>query len=115
MDKSILFLRDISIGLLEISTKKLSRIENVTSEHMIYENIVPPFDWFYHDSILIIPDPVLLPHENCNQKIYLSSQEIQCKGKSVVFFHMEEKESYFIASSLTLPEYNKVKNGLNYL
>ncbi|KGX84136.1 hypothetical protein [Pontibacillus litoralis] len=115
MENQILFSHNISIGLLEVSTSKFSRLDNVGKDHVIFERIKAPFNWYFHDTIMVIPDPVSVARKDWNKKIFLCSQEIECQGEFIIFCHMNKKVDKIIqADSLTLPEYQHIKDGLNF-
>lgn len=102
-----------SIGYLDVEKMTFSRMDNVDREHFIFKNIQAPFDWYFHNEIMIIPDPILSPRKNWNKTIFIDNQEINCKGKFVVFFHFEKvREGIHFATSLTLPEFRYIENEL---
>lgn len=112
-DLSIVFQSKISIAYLDIEKMELSRIDKVDKNHFIYNHIKAPFDWYFHDSIMIIPDPKPAPRKNWNKTITVDGQIIECMGQYVVFYHYEQiGDLYNIASSLTLPEFDYIKSEL---
>jgi hypothetical protein len=111
----IFFASKKSIAYLDVETMELSRIDNVGANHFIFENIKAPFDWFFQDTIMIIPDPVPASRRNWNNVVRIYDQEILCKGKFIIFLHFEKMEGYDFATSLTLPEYNYIKNGISVM
>jgi len=109
----IAFESRISIGYLNIEQMDFTRINNVGSNNPIYKNIEPPFDWYRHGNIMIIPDPIAFPGENWNKEISVGGQEIECFGKFVTFFNFkEDQDKYYLATSLTLPEFEHIKREL---
>ncbi|WP_125771141.1 hypothetical protein [Companilactobacillus furfuricola] len=90
------------------------RINNVNEHHDIFKNITENFEWYNHESIMIIPDPISAPRRNWYQELFLCKQNIDCPGKFVVFFHfINYKNQLYYATSLTLPEFLHIKYGLN--
>lgn len=112
-DLMIVFSSKNSIGYLDIEKMELTRIDNVDKTHFIYGHIKPPFDWYFHDAIMIIPDPVPSPRKNWNKTITIADQVIECVGQYIVFYHFKDRDDFFtIASSLTLPEFEYLKSNL---
>lgn len=112
-NKDILFKSHLSIGILNVITMDFKRVENVNKHHEIFKRIKPPFDWYYHDKIMIIPDAIPVPKEEWNKIVNICGQEINCVGKFIYFFHFEIVENNLnFVSSLKLPEYIHIKNGL---
>lgn len=112
-NEKIIFDTLLSIGCLDISTMNFFRLNNVEKSHEIFERIVAPFDFYYHDDILIIPDPIPKEKVNWNKMVSLYGQEIECIGRYVYFFHFDDISDYVNrVRSLTLPEYNYVEQGL---
>lgn len=111
-DCRILFGSNLSIGVLDVLTMDFKRVENVNENHEIFKRIKPPFDWYYHDKIMIIPDIIPTPKEDWDKVVNVCGQEIECVGKFIYFFHFEIIDNGSHATSLTLPEYDHVKNGL---
>lgn len=108
------FAATLSIGYLDVETMKLTRINNVKQNHFIFETIRSPFDWYYHESIMIIPDPAPVPRKNWNSNIYVCQQNIECNGKFIAFFHFKKYDGNMnYATSLTLPEFEHINNELN--
>lgn len=112
MNDTLAFGRNLSIGFLDVATMKLTRLENINESHYLFERLQMPFDFYYQDKIMIIPDPIATAKPNWNKMIQVCNQEIECQGNFICFFHFEEKESMNYVTSLTLPEYNHIKNGL---
>lgn len=116
MEKTVMFLRNISIGLLEISTSKFSRLENVGKEHAIFEKIKPPFDWYFYDNILVIPDPVPIAREKWYKKVGINDFGIECRGSFLVFFNfIEVNDGIVLADSLTLPQFEFLKRSIRWV
>lgn len=112
-DVSICFEADLSIGLFLVADKRLLRINKVNKRHPIFDNIKAPFDWYFKNNILIIPDPVPIASANWDNQVTFLGQNIECPGEFVAFFHYEQKRADgLIASALTLPEYDYVKSAL---
>ena len=63
-------------------------------------------------NILIIPDPIATARENWNKVVTVCNQKIACVGEFICFFHFDETEKVILVSSLTLPEYDHVKRGI---
>ncbi len=112
MNDNLVFSKKLSVGFLDISTMELSRKENINKDHLLFERIKPPFDFYYHDKILIIPDPIATARENWNKVVTVCNQKIACVGEFICFFHFDETEKVILVSSLTLPEYDHVKRGI---
>lgn len=111
-DGNLAFGKDLSAGFLDVSTMELTRIENINEDHVLFERIQPPFDFYYHGKILIIPDPVAAARENWDKVVTVCNQRIECTGKFICFFHFEEIENINFVSSLTLPEFEHIKQGI---
>lgn len=91
-----------------------TRINNVNEHHYIFKNITAPFDWYYHENIMVIPDPVFAPRKNWHEELFICEQSIECPGTFVAFFHFENyKDKLYYATSLTMPEFEHIKDGLN--
>lgn len=112
MNDTLVFGRNISVGFLDVATMKMTRLENINDSHYIFKRLQMPFDFFYHGKILIIPDPIAVARPNWNKIVNVCNQEIECRGKFICFFHFEEKGAINYVTSLTLPEYKHIKNGL---
>lgn len=106
------FTRNLSMGYLNVEKMRFERIDNVNTNHPVFKHIKPPFDWYFQDEILIIPDPVSSPRKNWNKIITLDNQKIECKGNFFCFFHFKQKDSINLVESLTLPEYTHIKKSL---
>ncbi|WP_071130173.1 hypothetical protein [Enterococcus timonensis] len=112
-DDDIGFANNVSIGFLDVSTMELTRIDHVDENHFIFTRIQSSFDWFYQGDVMIIPDPVPTPRRNWNKIASVNGQEIECMGEFIVFFHFENiKGKLNFATSLSLPEFNHIKQGL---
>lgn len=109
----ISFPNSFSIGLLDVEKMQLHRVNNVNIHYWIFKHIEGPYEWYYHNSIMIIPDPIPCSRKNWNNNIFVGSQEIECNGEFIAFFHFEIKEHKLnVASSLTLPEFEHVRREL---
>lgn len=51
------FGNNLSIGILDIETMKMVRIEGVDKTHELFKFILTPFDCYSHGQIKIFPDP----------------------------------------------------------
>ncbi|MGX7196333.1 hypothetical protein [Enterococcus olivae] len=112
-DLMIVFSPKNSIGYFDIENQELIRIDGIEKNHFIYEHIKPPFDWYFHDDIMIIPDPIPSPRKKWNKTITVANQVIKCTGQYIVFYHFKERNDLFnFASSLTLPEFEYLKSNL---
>ena len=89
-NEKIIFDTLLSIGCLDIATMNFFRLNNVEKSHDIFEKIVAPFDFYYHDDILIIPDPIPKEKVNWNKMVSLYGQEIECIGRYIYFFHFDD-------------------------
>lgn len=112
MNDNLGFGENLSVGFLDVSTMELTRIENVNKNHFLFQRIKPPFDFYYHDKILIIPDSVVTTRGNWNKTVTVCNQKIECIGEFICFFHFEEMEKINLVTSLTLPEFEHIKQGL---
>lgn len=112
-DTLIVFQNNLSIARLNIDTMELERIQDVSREY-IDKNIKVPFDFYYHDKILIIANSFKQPNKNWTKNLYLCNQEIETKGKKYIyFFHYEKIKNGIIASSLNFPEFEHIRRGIN--
>lgn len=107
------FVYNISVGVLDLSTMELKRVNDVQENHFIFERIAVPFNFYYQNSIFVIPDSIPTPRGNWNKKIIFYGQEIECVGKYIFFFsHKKLKEGNFV-KSLKLSEFEYVKKGIS--
>lgn len=111
----IAFANKFSIGLLDLTTEKLIRLSDVNRDHEIFNRIQIPFDWFYQDEIMIIPDSVPTARINWSKDIYVNGQKIDCVGEFILFCHFDKIESMNFATSLSLPEFETIKNGIEII
>lgn len=108
----IIFTNNSSIGLLDVRTMEFTRINKVNKGHPIYTKIKAPFNWYYQNNIMIIPDPIPNARPTWSKALFIDTQEIICHGSFVVFFHFEVyKDQLNVAKSLTLPEYGFLKKA----
>lgn len=113
-NNDVLFGSNLSIGVLNVVSMEMERIDNVTKEHRIFNRIVAPFDWYFHDEIMIIPDVRPTPKKNWNKVVNVCEQEIECIGECIYFFHFEIVENKFnYVTSLTLPEFDHIRKGIS--
>lgn len=112
-DNNIFFGANLSIGVLNVNDMELRRVESVNKNHEIFKRISVPFDWYFHDNIMIIPDSVPKPKKNWNENVNICGQEIECVGEFIYFFHFEIIENINFVSSLKLPEYIHIKKGMS--
>lgn len=62
---------------------------------------------------MIIPDPMPTTKLNWSKTLFIDTQEIECQGRFVAFFHFEvHKNKVNIAESLALPEYEFLKRAI---
>lgn len=107
------FANKLSVGFLDVSSMELTRLDNVDQNHFIFTRIQTPFDWYYQNDIIIIPDPVPRARANWNKTVYVFDQEIECVGEFISFFHFEKIKEMNYVTSLSLPEFDYIKKGIN--
>lgn len=111
---SIAFAHNISIIILNVETKELTR-EIVNKDHWIFKEIQAPFDYYQHNAIVIIPSPKISARKNWEKNIFLCNQELDCSGKFIAFFHLEKFVDHIIlANSLTQEEHDHIENGIRF-
>ncbi|GEQ62008.1 hypothetical protein VL4N_13860 [Vagococcus lutrae] len=114
-NNDIVFNSNLSVGVLNIISMELTRIDGVNEKHEIFRRIVAPFDWYFHEEIMLIPDSKPMPKQNWEKVLYLCEQEIRCIGQFVYFFHFEILDNNInFVTSLTLPEYDHIKKGISF-
>lgn len=107
-----------SVVLLSIEDRQLTWLSKIEKEHAIFKQLtkVNGFDFYFIDDILVIPDPIPVARENWNRKIGINDLEIECMGSWLVFFSFKEvKKEIFLADSLTLPQYDFLKNRIRWV
>lgn len=109
------FANNLSIGLLNVRTMELKRIENVDENHYIFKRIKEPFDWFFYGEIMIISDSIPVARKNWNKVLSIGDLKIECKGEFVAFFHFKKFDRVNYATSLTLPEFETIKYDIKLL
>ncbi|MDL4842004.1 hypothetical protein [Aquibacillus rhizosphaerae] len=104
----VIFEKDISIGLLNVKTKQLKMIDSVDENHEVFKSIKPPFDWYYINRIMLIPEPMTGVREY--KPVFINGLEIECVGDFIACFHFKVyKGEVKIALSLLLPEFVYLK------
>lgn len=104
-----------SIAYLSIENMELSWIQELDKEHAIFQQLssVDAFDYYFIQDILVIPDPIPVVRNNWNRNINIIKLEIECNGSFLVFFKFNEvKDGIILANSLTLPQYEFLKNSI---
>jgi len=108
--KTVGFAKKLSIGLLDLRTMKFKRIANVDKDHYIFDHIVPPFDYFFYNEILIISDPIV--KRSRNKSLNMFGFEIKQRGDFIAFFHLKKFDYVNYAMSLTLPEFESIRKEI---
>lgn len=104
-----------SVVLLSIDDLKFTWLPRIEKKHAIFKQLekVNGFDFYFINEILVIPDPIPVARENWNRKIGINDLEIECRGSWLIFCSFKEvKEEIFLAESLTLPQYEFIKNRI---
>ncbi|QTB26594.1 hypothetical protein [Lysinibacillus sphaericus] len=107
-----------SVALLSIDDMQLTWLPKIEKEHAIFKQLskVKEFEFYFINDILVIPDPIPVARENWNRKIGINDLEIECMGSWLVFLSFKElKEEFFFAESLTLPQYEFLKNRIRWV
>lgn len=106
-----------SVGFLSFDDMKLIWLPKIGKEHAIFQQLAKAdgFDFYFIRDILIIPDPIPVAKENWNRKIDIDSVEIECSGNWLSFYSFEKTEKgIFLADSLTLPQFEFLKNRIRW-
>lgn len=107
-----------SVAILTIDDMELTWLPKIEEEHAIFKQLkmTNEFDFYFINDILVIPDPIPVARENWNRKIGINDLEIECGGSWLVFFSFKEiKEEILLADSLTLPQYEFLKNRVRWV
>lgn len=122
-NSDILFLKDLTVGVLDLHSLQVSFIDFVNSGDPIFtEHIVVPFDFYFHGSsdedehFLIIPDSKVDPDHYLQRSvnIYFHDQLIEvAPGVEQLFiFSFEDGPlNSYVATSLTPEEEEIVQHG----
>lgn len=105
-----------SVALLNLESMELSWIQNIHKDHPIFQQLssVDSFDYYFLKDVLVIPDPIPVPRYNWNKNVCIDTLEIECKGSFLAFFKFNKvNDDVLIAESLTLPQYEFLKNSIH--
>jgi len=107
------FANHISCGILELQGFNFHWVNDVQATSPIYQHFLPPYDFFYHDRIIIIPDAIPAPHPYWSAAVDLHQQLITCPGTFIFFAHYQIfKNRVAYITSLTMPEFTILQRDL---
>jgi len=119
MDSSgLLFMDKPSIGCFDVVTEQFSWRNQVATDDEVFQHLdqalaTGEFDYYYRGDMLLIPDPIPIPRVNWHSVVVLGDgQEITCRGAFIACFHAHQVSSGILVSSLTFPEFERLKVGL---
>lgn len=107
-----------SVAILSVDEMQLTWLPKIEKEHDIFKQLskVNDFNFYFINDILVIPDPIPVARGNWNKKIGINDLEIECKGSWLAFFSFEESDGeILLADSLTLPQYEFLKNRVRWI
>lgn len=116
---NIVFQTKPTIGYFDVSEDQLYWKSKVLDDDMIFQHFEQStesdgFTFYYHENILMIPDPKPSPHVHWDNEISLcGNQKIDCPGTFIACFHFEIINDVIVASSLTIAEFEHLKAGFS--